>query len=713
MALTAVSLGYKSPESEMSTTAEDYSTEVNGCLEKTNRATEAPQDLLWEEDLRQTVAPSDQDLLTHPQNRLQDMEDELAAKTQALEDLTRELEDIRAAFGTEEGVQQLQDFEAALKQRDGIITQLTANLQLARKEKDEVMREFLELTEQSQKLNIQFQQLQAGETLRNSSHSSTAADLLQARQQLVLHQQQLEERDAEVRGHRERGEEQRLQISQLQQRLRHIETVGTQADESLALKLQEKELLVAKQERAMSEHEHSLMRLREELTSSEQQRSVLSQQLAAKTQELDATKAEAERSRSELECTKVDLEGTKVEFERTKVEFESNRLDLERIRKELESSKVDFDGNRSEFYESLKMELENSREELASNKVEMESNRAELNVTEAALEGLRVELEKLRAEHEGRRVELESGRVELEKCKAELESSRAELESSRVELSSSRQKERMSSAEIQQLMGTVEDLQRRCHHGSLSEGEALQRAEEDVARQLERLRGELDEMYGEQIVQMKQALQAQHAAEVERLHQHHAGEMERLHGQATQSCGEANQLSARVVELQQKLQEAQVLRERARQELSQVTEEKLDLQSQVDDLLKDLRSAREKVEAAVAQNAGDRRESEAERLRNTISELEAQLAEAHEAAGELEAKHESEVTNYKIKLDMLEREKDAVLDRMAESQEAELERLRTTLLFSHEEELGRLRDELQRESQLNAENLRGEAGRPG
>ncbi|XP_041932184.1 A-kinase anchor protein 9 isoform X3 [Alosa sapidissima] len=728
------------PESEMSTTAEDYSTEVNGCLEKTNRATEAPQDLLWEEDLRQTVAPSDQDLLTHPQNRLQDMEDELAAKTQALEDLTRELEDIRAAFGTEEGVQQLQDFEAALKQRDGIITQLTANLQLARKEKDEVMREFLELTEQSQKLNIQFQQLQAGETLRNSSHSSTAADLLQARQQLVLHQQQLEERDAEVRGHRERGEEQRLLISQLQQRLRHIETVGTQADESLALKLQEKELLVAKQERAMSDHEHSLMHLREELTSSEQQRSVLSQQLAAKTQELDATKAEAERSRSELECTKVDLEGTKVEFERTKVEFESNRLDLERIRKELESSKVDFDGNRSEF-ESLKMELENSREELASNKVEMESNRAELNVTEAALEGLRVELEKLRAEHEGRRVELEklraehegrrveleSGRVELEKCKAELESSRAELESSRaelessraelessrVELSSSRQKERMSSAEIQQLMGTVEDLQRRCHRGSLSEGEALQRAEEDVARQLERLRGELDEMYGEQIVQMKQALQAQHAAEVERLHQHHAGEMERLRGQATQSCSEANQLSARVVELQQKLQEAQVLRERARQELSQVTEEKLDLQSQVDDLLKDLRSAREKVEAAVAQNAGDRRESEAERLRNTISELEAQLAEAHEAAGELEAKHESEVTNYKIKLDMLEREKDAVLDRMAESQEAELERLRTTLLFSHEEELGRLRDELQRESQLNAENLRDELDRRG
>lgn len=54
---------------------------------------------------------------------------------------------------------QLQDFEAALKQRDGIITQLTSNLQQAREEKDEITKEFLALTEQSQKLQFQFQQV--------------------------------------------------------------------------------------------------------------------------------------------------------------------------------------------------------------------------------------------------------------------------------------------------------------------------------------------------------------------------------------------------------------------------------------------------------------------------------------------------------------------------------------------------------------------------
>uniref|UniRef100_A0A3Q2WE65 Golgin subfamily A conserved domain-containing protein n=1 Tax=Haplochromis burtoni TaxID=8153 RepID=A0A3Q2WE65_HAPBU len=162
------------PESEVSTTAEDYSSEVR---------------LLEEVESLQQVTKG---------GTRQDLEDALEAKTRAVEELSRELDEIRSAFGAE-GMQQLQEFEAALKQRDGIITQLTSNLQQARKEKDEIMKEFLELTEQSQKLQIQFQQLQAGESLRNTSHSSTAADLLQARQQLVQHQQQLDEMNVEIR----------------------------------------------------------------------------------------------------------------------------------------------------------------------------------------------------------------------------------------------------------------------------------------------------------------------------------------------------------------------------------------------------------------------------------------------------------------------------------------------------------------------------------
>ncbi|XP_016303745.1 A-kinase anchor protein 9-like [Sinocyclocheilus anshuiensis] len=534
------------PESEVSTTAEDCSSEVNGFHERTE------SDLvIGEEDLQPSEAHME------PQSCIQSMEDELAAKNMAMEELSRELEEIRAAFGAE-GVQQLQDFEEALTQRDEIITQLTSNLQQARTEKEEVMREFLELTEQSQKLQIQFQQLQAGEILRSSNISSTAADLLQARQQITLYQQQLDERDAQVRGHQEKTQEQLLLITQLQESLSEAVRVRTQAEESFAQSLREKDLL-------NTEHQRLITQLQDQLLTSKQQVEEINKHLSAKTQELDS-------------CEK--------------------------------------------------------------------------------------------------------------------------------ELSASRQKERMSSGEILQLMKTVEDLQQRCHQGGQSESETLRRIEDDWSRPMEQLRAELDEMYGQQIVQMKQELRTQHATEVERIRaqhcsetekivQQHQSELERFKAQLFQSAGGVNVLNVKLIELQQKLQETQVLREKAEQELTQASAEKLGLAQEVERL-------RDELQRAEIQSP--------EKMQHAISNLRAQLDLAHKANGELEAKHESEITNYKIKLDMLQREKDAVLDRMAESQESELERLRTQLLFSHEEELSRLRDDLQRESQLNVENLRDELG---
>uniref|UniRef100_A0A286XMA7 A-kinase anchoring protein 9 n=1 Tax=Cavia porcellus TaxID=10141 RepID=A0A286XMA7_CAVPO len=209
------------PESEISTTADDYSSEVNGCsfLVKTGK----PTNLLREEEFGVDDSYSEQSA-QYSQTHLEMMENELAGKQHEIEELNRELEEMRAAYGTE-GLQQLQEFEAAIKQRDGIITQLTANLQQARREKDETMREFLELTEQSQKLQIQFQHLQASETLRNSTHSSTAADLLQAKQQILTHQQQLEEQDHLLEDYQKKKEDFKMQINVLQEKIKVYEMV--------------------------------------------------------------------------------------------------------------------------------------------------------------------------------------------------------------------------------------------------------------------------------------------------------------------------------------------------------------------------------------------------------------------------------------------------------------------------------------------------------
>lgn len=319
-------------------------------------------------------------------------------------------------------------------------------------------------------------------------------------------------------------------------------------------------------------------------------------------------------------------------------------------------------------------------------------------------------------------LELESSKSELEECKTEIgrykleqEKERAEFETCKAELATSKQKERMSSNEIMQLMGTIEDLQKRVHKGNLSESDTIQKMQDDTGRKLEVLRAELDEMYGQQIVQMKQEINLQHAARVEQMTVQHRAELERLkQSQAPQTSAatavEMDALNAKIHELQVFLEESRGMHNKTRQELSKVTEEKVSLQVKVKTLLQDLDSAKDKVEQV--SNSVISQEShriELCRLQEVIENLKEALALAQEEAQEMEAKHDSEITNYKIKLEMLEREKDAVLDRMAESQEAELERLRTQLLFSHEEELTSLREELQRENFLNTENLLNEA----
>uniref|UniRef100_A0A8C5QM30 A-kinase anchoring protein 9 n=1 Tax=Leptobrachium leishanense TaxID=445787 RepID=A0A8C5QM30_9ANUR len=497
--------------------------------------------------------------------RLEVMEDELAGKQQEIEELNRELEEMRAAYGTE-GLQQLQEFEMAIKQRDGIITQLTTNLQQARKEKDDIMREFLELTEQSQNLKIQFQHLQASETIRNTSRTSTAADLFQSRQQIFTYQQQLEEQEQRLKHYQKENEKLQLQLVALQEETRHIQQVKECKAENL---LTEKDLTVNGLKSALIDEEQKSCQLKEMITA-------------------------ADRTVHEL------------------------------------------------------------REELTLKSQEINSLTEELNI--------------------------------------------------------SKQKERRSSEEIKQLMGTVEDLQKKHHKDAQSEADIVHRLELETQRKLEQLQAELDEMYGQQIVQMKQELVKQHTLEIEKLGAEHKATVENLSNQ-TEINAQIQTLTSTVSGLNSQLQHADEQSTKMKEDLDHRLEaassEKSLLQRQIEDLLQDLSFAREQIHRA-RQTISEKesRLNEANSLQATIESLRSELASANEFTKELETKHEAEVTNYKIKLDMLEREKDAVLGRMAESQEAELEKLRTYFLFSQEEELSKLREDLAREHRINVENLK-------
>lgn len=423
------------------------------------------------------------------------------------------------------------------------------------------------------------------------------------------------------------------------------------AEGSFAQTVKEKNQLISEQTAIITEHELSLTLLREELVHVGR---TTDKNIMHQSDEKDIIIAEQERVISERDCSITQLED------------------------ELESS---------------------------------EKNLRDLQQRMATKES---ELEKFLEELESSKSDLEMYKTEAESYKLELEKERRELENCKGELATSKQKEQMSSSEIMQLMGTVEDLQKRVHQGSLSESDSIQKIQEENERKLDHLRAELDEMYGKQIVQMKQEMNMQHAVRVEQMTVQHCAELERLKAQLSQSSAvstaEANGLNAKIIDLQRTLEQSQAMHEKATQELSQVTQEKFSLQAKVEDLLQDLSAAKKTVEqVSHSVMSQESHQEELHRLQEITDNLKGELAAAQERAKEAEAKHDSEITNYKIKLEMLEREKDAVLDRMAESQEAELERLRTQLLFSHEEELTSLREELQRENFLNTENLLNEA----
>uniref|UniRef100_A0A8D2QJ30 A-kinase anchoring protein 9 n=1 Tax=Zonotrichia albicollis TaxID=44394 RepID=A0A8D2QJ30_ZONAL len=543
--------------------------QVNGCSFVTRTA--IPADLIREEEFGAGDIHSEHGI-QHSHTQLEVMENQLAGKQQEIGELSREIEEMRAAYGTE-GLQQLQEFEAAIKKRDDIITQLTTNLQQARKEKDETMREFLELTEQSQKLQIQFQHLQASEALRNSSHSCTAADLLQAKQQILSHQQQLEEQESLLKNYQKKNEEFEEQITHLQEKIVTYEMEKQRKEGQDLSKLKEKEALVEELEAKLGEEEKNAFQLKEKLS------------------------------------------------------------DVSKL---------------------------------------------------------------------------------LEELKEEVSLRNQQISNMEVELTTYKQKERQCSDEIKQLMGTVEELQKRCYKDSQSEADIVQRMELETQKRLAQLQAELDEMHGQQIVQMKQELIKQHAAEMERRLLQQKVDLE----QTLSLCFNENVnkdqmhlMNIKINELNAKLQDADKEREKIKQELSQQMEviatEKSLQQTRIEDLLQELNFSREQVQRA-KQTIVDMecRLNEAEKYRFVIEDLKTQLASASEFRKDLELKHEAEITNYKIKLEMLEREKDAVLDRMAESQEAELERLRTNLLFSHEEELSRLKEDLEKEHMVNMESLK-------
>ncbi|XP_058439663.1 A-kinase anchor protein 9 isoform X2 [Marmota monax] len=499
------------PESEISTTADDYTSEVNDCCNVVK--TGKPTNLLMEEEFGVVDSYSEQGA-HYSETRLELIENESVGKPEhEPEELNRELEEMRATYGTE-----------------GL------------------------------------HQLQASETLRNSTHSNTAADLLQAKQQILTHQQQLEEKDHLLEDYQKKKEDFKMQINFLQEKIKVYEMEQDEVEKSNKKELQEKETIIQALNIRIIEEKKNL-ELKDQVTATEKLMRELQEQIA-----------------------------------------------------------------------SMKLELANSKH-----------------------------------------------------------------------------KEKQFSEEIKQFMGTVEDLQKRHHYtDSQFESDVQRMVEQEMQKRLEQLQAKMDEMYGQQIVQMKQELIKQHMSQIEELKAQRKEEIESVlksHLNITINEDQIKLMNVAINELNMKLQDTNAQKEKLQEELGIVSGEKSTLQRRLDDLFEELNFLRDQIQRArmiIAEQESQL--NEAHKSLSIVEALKAEIVLASESRKELELKHEAEVTNNKLKLEMLEKEKNAVLDRMAESQEAELERLRTQLLFSHEEELSKLKEDLEVEHRINIEKLKDSLG---
>ncbi|XP_062907590.1 pericentrin isoform X3 [Mobula hypostoma] len=247
--------------------------------------------------------------------------------------------------------------------------------------------------------------------------------------------------------------------------------------------------------------------------------------------------------------------------------------------------------------------------------------------------------------------------------------------------SADKQRQQQSPKEIRGQIENVEDLQN-------------QFGQKDTLWFVEQLRVDLEAMQRREISQLKRELCEQTKQEIDELNIKHKAELDLLQSQI-QSYGDSDQiknLNKLITELTEKLQGSCLEKEELQRKLENMMsspQEKTEVCETDKHLMRDL-------------------EEQINMYKSEKEHLNACLAQEREVNRELRIQHEHEITNYSIKLEMMEREKDEVLSRLAESQEVELEQLKTKMLFSHEAELTKLREDLETQYAVKTEALRKE-----
>ncbi|XP_064419566.1 pericentrin isoform X2 [Latimeria chalumnae] len=237
-----------------------------------------------------------------------------------------------------------------------------------------------------------------------------------------------------------------------------------------------------------------------------------------------------------------------------------------------------------------------------------------------------------------------------------------------------------------------------------------QQHEKDVYWQLQQLRADLEEAYGQQILRIKQELHEETKGEIDKLNANYKAELESLKSECLNSGdSDIQSLNIKILELNEKLRESETVRRELLRNLKLQVEElnkEKSKTSKYKDLVEDLKQQLSLAEEQAAQVQDYKAEKEhlneeIQWLNSVVQELSSKLVVEIEASQELKLKLDAEVSNYTTKLNMVEQEKVEILSQLAEAQKT-----CTELFFSHQEEMCQLHSDLETQHGLKVDSVK-------
>ncbi|XP_040596795.1 A-kinase anchor protein 9-like isoform X5 [Mesocricetus auratus] len=177
--------------------------------------------------------------------------------------------------------------------------------------------------------------------------------------------------------------------------------------------------------------------------------------------------------------------------------------------------------------EELKTEITFLQEKIKEQDKKLENNNIQELEKQAIIEDLQETIKEEGNKSAALQNELETADKLVGDLKEQIREKDQETQSLKLELANCNEKEKHYILEIEEFKGRVEELQKKDYKDNHTDTGKEQSTERETRRKVDHLQVELDEMYGREIMHMKEEL-IRHTSKMEDLKSHHEGEMETI-----------------------------------------------------------------------------------------------------------------------------------------------------------------------------------------